>query len=131
MGLSPNSRSTADLIGDAFSQLAILVRNEVELARAELAATAGKIGQGAALAAAGAVLMIPALVMVLFAVAAWLVYLGLSEPLAYLVAGGGAALIAAALVWAGLSRMSSQGLKPQATLAQFRRDKDVARELIR
>lgn len=131
MAGAPDSRSMPDLISDAFAQFAVLIRNEVDLARAELSRTASKATNAIVFVAAGAVLMIPALVLVLFAIAEGLMHLGLSDALAYLVAGGGAALIALGLIWVGVDRLTSRGLKPDATLHQLRRDKAVAKELIR
>src|SRR3954451_15979020 len=93
----PNSRSIPDLVSDAFAQLAKLVGNEFDLARAELADKAAQVGRAGALIGAGAVIMIPALVLLLFAIAAALIRAGLSDPVAYLITAVGAALVSAAL----------------------------------
>jgi hypothetical protein len=71
------------------------------------------------------------LVLLLFAVVSWLIILGLATPLAYLSAGLGAAVIALALVWVGVGRLSGDALKPTATIDQLERDKKMARELVR
>lgn len=126
-----DERSMADLIGDAFAQFAALIRNEVDLARAELSTTAGKAMNAAAFIAAGAVLIMPASVLILFAVAEGLMHLGLSDALAYLAAGGGAALVAIVLIWMGIDRLSGRALKPDRTLNQLRNDQAVAKELMR
>ena len=57
------SRSIPDLFSDAVGQLAKLIGNEFELARAELSEKARMVGNAAALIGAGAVIMIPALVL--------------------------------------------------------------------
>jgi hypothetical protein len=80
---------------------------------------------------AGAIVLIPALVLLLFAVSAALVRGGFSEPISYLLTGGGAALVSIALITAGLSRISGDALKPTATLDQVQRDKVAAREMVR
>jgi len=128
---STSSRSIPELFSDALGQLAKLVSNEFELARAEMAEKAAEAGRGAALIGAGAVFFIPALVMILFAVAAALMHAGLSDPVAYLLTGVGAAVIGGALVWVGLSRLSGDALKPKVTLEQMERDKLAAREMVR
>jgi hypothetical protein len=128
---STNNRSIPDLVSDALGQLAKLVSNEFELARAEMTEKAVTAGRAAALIAAGAVFFIPALVMVLFAIAAALMHAGLSDPVAYLITGVGAAAVGAALVWSGLSRFSGGALKPKVTLEQIERDKMAAREMVR
>ena len=89
----PNNRSIPDLVSDAFAQLAKLVGNEFDLARAELAEKAAQVGRAAALIGAGAIILIPALVLLLFAVAAALIHAGLSQPVSYLITGVGAAMV--------------------------------------
>jgi hypothetical protein len=126
-----NSRSIPELVSDAVGQLAKLVGNEFELARAEISEKANEAGRAAAMIGAGAVIMIPALVLLLFAIAAALIRGGLSEPVAYLLTGIGAAVISAALIAIGLNRLSGDALKPSVTLDQVQRDKIAAKEMVR
>lgn len=128
---SPTERSIPELFGDAMAQLAKLVGNEFALARAEISEKAAQAGRAAALIGAGAVLMIPALVILLFAAATALIRMGLSDPVAYLFAGGGAAIIAGILIAVGLNRLSGDAMKPSITLQQVEKDKMAARELVR
>src|SRR5947207_15092827 len=128
---SPDSRSIPELFSDAVGQLAKLVGNEFELARAELSEKATQAGRAAAMIGAGAVVLIPALVLLLFALSSALIRGGFSEPVAYLLTGGGAALISGALIGIGLSRLSSDALKPSVTLDQVQRDKVAAKEMAR
>jgi hypothetical protein len=128
---SPNNRSIPELFSDAVGQLAKLVGNEFELARAELSEKASQVGRAAAMIGAGAVVLMPALVLLLFAVSAGLIRGGFSEPVAYLLTGAGAALVSAALIAAGLSRLSGDALKPWVALDQVQRDKTAAKEVVR
>jgi hypothetical protein len=128
---SPNSRSIPELFSDAVGQLAKLVGNEFELARAELSEKASQVGRAAAMIGAGAVVLMPALVLLLFAVSAGLIRGGFSEPIAYLLTGAGAALVSAALIAAGLSRLFGDALKPSVALDQVQRDKIAAKEMVR
>ena len=73
---SRTDRSIPELFSEAVGQLAKLIGNEFALARAELSEKAGQAGRAAAMMGAGAVIMIPALVMLLFAVAAALMHGG-------------------------------------------------------
>jgi hypothetical protein len=130
MALQTN-RSIPDLFSDAVGQLAKLIGNEFELARAELSEKARMAGNAAALIGAGAVVMIPALVLLLFAVAAALMHAGLSDPVAYLLTGAAAAVLSAILIWVGLSRLSGDALKPNVTLEQVKRDQMAAKEMVR
>jgi hypothetical protein len=125
------SRSIPELFSDAVGQLAKLIGNEFELARTELSEKANQVGRATAMIGAGAVILMPALVLLLFAVSAALIRGGLSEPVAYLLTGAGAALISAALIAIGLSRLSGDALKPSMTLEQVQRDKLAAKEMVR
>lgn len=128
---SPNSRSIPELFSDAVGQLAKLVGNEFELARAELSEKASQVGRATAMIGAGAVILIPALVLLLFAVSAALIRGGFSEPIAYLLTGAGATLVAGVLIATGMSRLSGDALKPSVTLNQVQRDKIAAKEMMR
>jgi Putative Actinobacterial Holin-X, holin superfamily III len=128
---SPGNRTIPELFSDAVGQLAKLVGNEFELARAELSEKASQAGRSAAMIGAGAIVLMPALVLLLFAVSAALIRGGFSEPVAYLLTGGGAALVSIALIATGLSRLSGDALKPSVTLDQVQRDKVAAKEMIR
>ena len=128
---SPNSRSIPELFSDAVGQLAKLVGNEFELARAELSEKASQVGRAVAMIGAGAVILMPALVLLLFAASAALIRNGLSEPVAYLLTGAGAAMVSGALIGIGLSRLSGDALKPSITLDQVQRDKVAAKEMVR
>jgi Putative Actinobacterial Holin-X, holin superfamily III len=128
---SASNRSIPDLVSDAFAQLAKLVGNEFDLARAELSDKAAQVGRAAALIGAGAVIMMPALVLLLFAVAAALIRSGFSDPVAYLITGVGAAIVSGALIAIGLSRLSGDALTPSVTLDQVQRDKVAVKEMVR
>jgi len=128
---SPTERSIPELFGDVISQLAKLVGNEFALARAEMSDKAGQAGRAAAMIGAGAVVMIPALVLLLFAAASALIKSGFSDPVAYFCAGGGAAVLAGILIAVGLNRLSGDAMKPSITLQQVEKDKLAAKELVR
>jgi hypothetical protein len=128
---SQSSRSLPELFSDAVGQLGKLVGNEFELARAELSEKASQAGRAGAMIGAGAVILIPALVLLLFALSSALIRSGLSDPVAYLLTGGGAALVSVGLIVIGLSRVSGDALKPSVMLDQVQRDKIAAKEMVR
>jgi Putative Actinobacterial Holin-X, holin superfamily III len=128
---SPNSRSIPELFSDAVGQLAKLVGNEFELARAELSEKASQVGRATAMIGVGAVILIPALTLLLFAVSAALIRGGFSEPIAYLLTGAGSALVSGVLIATGMSRLSGDALKPSLTLDQVQRDTIAAKEMVR
>jgi Putative Actinobacterial Holin-X, holin superfamily III len=129
--MAPGERSISQLFGDSLAELAKLIQNEVDLARAEMRDKAALVAGAAKLIAVGSVLMIPALVIILFAIATGLVQLGLSPPLAYGCTGLFTAIVAGALTWMGLSRLSAGALRPSATLDEMRQDRILAKELMR
>src|SRR5260221_1931119 len=94
---SPNNRSIPELFSDAVGQLAKLVGNEFELARAELSEKASQVGRAAAMIGAGAVVLMPALVLLLFAVSAGLIrgggFLAPPQPLSGGRAGRGSSAV--------------------------------------
>lgn len=127
---SPANRSIPDLVSDAFGQLAKLVGNEFDLARAEMADKFDKAARAGALIGVGAIIVIPALTLILFALAALLVQSGFTPAAGYLIVGVGAAVIAAILIWVGMNRMSGDALRPSMTIDQLQRDKIAAKEMV-
>ena len=128
---SRGERSIPELFGDAMSQLAKLIGNEFALARTELSEKVSDAGRVAAFIGAGAILMIPAIVVLLFAAAAALIRTGFSDPVAYLCAGGVAVAVSGTLIAVGVNRLSGNALKPSVTLDQVERDKIAAKEMVR
>lgn len=128
---TPNNRSIPDLVGDAFTQFAKLVSNEFDLARAEMSEKFGQIGRAAAMIGAGAVILIPGLILLLMSAVAALVEHGFSQSVAYLIVGACTTGLAAALIAFGANRLSPETLKPEMTIEQLQRDKEAAGEMIR
>lgn len=124
-------RTISRLLGDALSQFAKLFQNEVDLAKAELGEKVQKVTGAMSLIAAGAVLAIPAMVMALFALSAALIAEGWSQPLSYLASAAVAAVIAGVMFAVGINRLQARHLKPQETIGQLEKDKDVMKEMVR
>ena len=124
-------RAISRLLGDALSQFAKLFQNEVDLAKAELGEKAQKIGSALGFIAAGAVLVIPALVMALFAISAALIAAGWSQPISYLISAILAAAIAGVLFGIGLNRLNARKLAPQEMMRQLEKDKDAMKGMVR
>ena len=119
------------LVGDALSQFAKLFQNEVDLAKAELGEKAQKVGGALGFIAAGAVLVIPTLVMALFALSTALIAAGWSQPVAYLTSAIVAAAIAGVLFAIGISRLYASNLAPHETMRQLEKDKDTVKGMVR
>jgi hypothetical protein len=125
------TRSIPELASDAIGQLAKLIGNEFDLARAELSHKAGLAGKAMGLIGAGAIILAPGLVLLLFAGASALMRAGFSDPVAYLITGGVATVIAFVLISVGIGSLSGDALKPKMTLEQIEQDKLAAREMVR
>ena len=124
-------RAISHLLGDALSQFAKLFQNEVDLAKAELGEKVQQIGTAVGLIAAGAVLVIPAIVMALFALSAALIAGGWSQPVSYLISAIVAAALAGILFAVGMSRLDARHLTPRETLRQLEKDKDTVKGMVR
>lgn len=124
-------RDISTLLGDALSQVAKLFQNEVDLAKAEFNEKVRKIGGALGFMVGGAVLVIPALTMALFALSAALISAGWSQPISYLASAMVAGIIAGVLIGIGISRLDAKKLAPQETLRQLVKDKDTVKEMVR
>lgn len=129
MSLQNDARSISELFGDAFSQLGELVQNELRLARAEMSQKISQAGMGAAFLGAAAVMIIPALVLLLIAAALWLVQLGLSPVAAHLAAAATGTLVSIVLAMMGMNRLKPEKLAPKITMQQMGRDVAAAKEM--
>jgi Putative Actinobacterial Holin-X, holin superfamily III len=124
-------RSVSALVGDAMSQFAKLFQNEVDLAKAELGDKVQKAGGALGFIAGGAILVIPGLVMALFALSAALIEAGWSQPLSYLLSAILAFVIAGVLFAVGVNRLHPRNLAPRETMGQLEKDKDTAKRMLR
>jgi len=131
MALSEDLHAIPRLFGNAVEQLGKLVQNEAQLARAEMSQKIAQAGIGVAFVGGAAILCVPVLVVLLLALALWLVELGLSPPLAHLAAAGCGALACAVLALIGSQYLKPDSLKPKVTMQQVERDVATAKELAR
>src|SRR3982751_6415365 len=110
MNTKTDFRTLSHLFGDALSQLSKLFQNEVDLAKAELGDKVRQIGGAIGFFLAGAVLVIPAVVMALFSLSAALIAGGWSQSTSYLISAVVAAVLAGILFAVGLSRLDTRRL---------------------
>jgi hypothetical protein len=110
-------QAVGDIIKSITDDVKLLVRDEVQLAKAELVPAAKNAGIGAGMLGAAGYFGICALSILYFAAAFGLVALGLSEWLAFLIVGVVLLLIAGLLGLIGLSRVKKvKG--PERAIAQ-------------
>ncbi len=114
-----SARSVPAILSDLITQLTDLVRNEGRLARVEMSEKAGQITSGLTTAIIGAVLLIPALVILLEAAVAAVQRGGIQDPWASLIIGGAALLLGFILLMIGMSRLKPEKLMPNRTIRQI------------
>jgi hypothetical protein len=131
MTLSHDVREIPRLFGDAVEQLAKLVRNEAQLAQAELSQKVTLAGIGAAYIAGAAMLAVPVLVLALIALALWLGQMGLNPALAHLVAAAVGLAVSVTLAVVGKSYFTPANLTPKVTLRQVEKDVAAVKEMAR
>ncbi|MDT4740290.1 phage holin family protein [Bradyrhizobium sp. WYCCWR 12699] len=124
-------RAISTLLGDALSQFAKLFQNEMDLAKAELGEKLQKIGGALGLIVGGAALVIPAIIMALFALSAALISAGWSPAVSYLTSAIIAGVIAAVLFAIGVNRLDARQLTPRETISQLEKDKDTVKGMVR
>jgi len=132
MAFAHYDRSIPEIVGDMFGQAGALLRKESQLAKAELSEKLGEAGFGLGLLAGGAILAIPALVILLqAAVAALIDGAGLSPAIAALAVGAVTFVIAVVLAVVGMSRLKVERLTPKRTLRQLQKDADFAMQRLK
>ncbi|MBL8554096.1 MAG: phage holin family protein [Phenylobacterium sp.] len=121
---APRGAGIGDLLGQLGSDLAGLVRKESELIRAELSEKVSQAARAVGDIAAGGLLLVAALLVLLQALV--LALSRLMDPIwASLLVGLGVAAVGYLLVRAGMKAISLDGLKPDRTARQLRKDADL------
>jgi uncharacterized protein YacL len=117
----------SELFADALKQLAKLMGNELQLARAEIAVKASEAISSVGLVVGAGIALIPALVLLLIALAAWIEEFGTRSSIAHLIAGLVGLVIGGISAGIGLNRLKASPL-PKRTLNQLQRDVAAAKE---
>ena len=122
------SRSIGELLGDLGRQTGTLVRKEIDLARVEVTSSVGRMSRGAATAGIGGALAYAGLLVVLLAVVLGLIELGLDAWLAALVVGVVALALGALVAMSGVNRMKSTDMAPKQTAETVRENVEFVKE---
>lgn len=120
-------RTVPELFSDLINQLTSLFRTEARLARAEMSEKLSQAGVAVGLIVTGAVLLIPALVILLQAAVSALVEQGLAPYWAALAIGGAVLIIGFILASIGFNALKPAKLVPNKTMEQLQQDAAVAR----
>ena len=120
-------RSVPELFSSVFWQLAELMRTEGMLARTEMSEKMSHMGTGLGLLVGGAVLAMPALVILMSAAVAALIENGMTPSWASLLVGGASLLLGLLLLSLGANWLRAGNLIPDRTLQQLQYDANAAR----
>jgi cation transport ATPase len=123
------SRSIGELLRDLANDSTRLVRDELTLAKTEAQEKVSQVGSAVAMMAIGAVLAIPALVLILQAVVTVLSNF-MWDWVAMLLVGIVIALVGYLLVRKGQNDLSAGRLAPERTAANLRRDVRLVQEKV-
>jgi hypothetical protein len=129
-----DERSFGQLLADLTNESTALVRNEIDLAKAEISEKVTQVGLGiAALAAGGLVLFAGFLVLLdaaVFGLAKLLEPYGWPA-LAALIVAVGTMLVGGIVLMIGRSSLKATSLVPRRTTESLRRDKNFVKEQVR
>jgi hypothetical protein len=131
---SSEDRSIGGLIKELMQEMTSLVRNEAELAKAEVSEKVSQVQSGIASMAVAGVLLLVGLIVLMDAAVAGVGYLlppSLRAWLAPLIVGGVLAIIGFILLSKGRSSLKAQNLTPERTADSIRKDKAFAQEQLR
>ena len=117
-----DGRPVSELISDGLRQLSQLLRNEMALARAEVSENVKNAIRGSIMLVVAGVVALPALFILMMALAAFLAEMGLAASLAYLITAVIGFVIAGILAMVGMNRLKAERLVPNRTINQLHRD---------
>lgn len=127
----PRERPISSILSDLFAQFVDLLRNEGRLARVEMSENLSRLGSGITLAIVGAVLLIPALVILLEAAVSAIDTTGIRHGWSALIVGIVVLVIGLAFMMFAKSRLNIGSLVPDKTIRQMQRDAGVVTEQIK
>lgn len=131
MAMPTDSRTIPEVFTDALTQFVSLLRKEGQLARAEVSEKVSSATAGLAFVVGGAVMLIPALVILLQAAVTELVARGVAQPWPAVLVGGATLLIGLILFFTGTSRLKPSNMVPARTINQFHQDAAAAKDQMR
>jgi len=117
-----DDRSLGELFGDLARDTGLLVRQEMELAKAEMTRSATRVGKDIGFLVAGGAVAYAGFLGILAAIAVGLGQLGVPWWLAILLVGLVVAGVGGLLVQRGLTALRREDLAPQRTIETIKED---------
>ena len=125
-----DERSLGDLFSDLSRETTTLVRQEVQLAKAELSQSATEAARGIGMLVAGGAVAYAGLLFVLLAIVYGLIEAGWDAWLSALVVGAVVVAIGAILVLRARESLKPANLAPRRTVETLKEDAEWAKEQI-
>jgi hypothetical protein len=125
---SQHTRPLGSLFTDLVSEVTHLFQTELRLVRAEMNEKVSRVANSGALIGAGAVILLPAVFILLLAAVRWLAVAGLPEQWGLLLVGVAVAIVGVALLMKGINNLKGPALVPSRTIEQVRADVSLAKE---
>jgi nitrate/nitrite transporter NarK len=123
-----NPRSAGGLLADTMGNVSALVRNEVDLARAEISENVNQAGTALGLIAGAAIIALVSLIVLATALVAGLAEAGLHPGWAALIVGVALAAVAYFMLQKGTNDLKLSSLAPTRTAKNVRRDAETVKE---
>jgi len=130
MTYTRDDRPLGELFTDLVQDTGTLVRQEVQLAKAELTQSAAQAGRAVGLMVAGGAVAYAGLLAIIAAVILLLWHNGLSDWTAALVVGVVVVLIGVVLLMRGRSMLQAESLTPQRTVESLKADTAMVKEQV-
>lgn len=126
--MSNENKSAGGILSDAMQNVSGLVRNEVDLARAEVSENVTRAGVALGMIAASAIVALVALNVLVAAVVAALTEAGLDAGWAALIVGALLGVLAYVLLNKGTNDLKLSSLAPTRTVKNVKRDAAAVKE---
>jgi len=130
MTYSRDDRPLGELFSDLVQDTGTLVRQEVQLAKAELTQSAAQAGKAVGFIAAGGLVAYAGLLAIIAAVIIWLWRNGMADWTAALVVGVVVVLIGVMLLMRGRAMLQAENLAPQRTVESLKADTTMVKEQV-
>jgi len=130
MAQQRDERSLGDLFSDLSRETTTLVRQEVQLAKAELTQSATEVARGIGMLVAGGAVAYAGLLFLLLAIVYGLIEAGWEAWLSALVVGLVVVVIGAILVLRARESLKPANLAPRRTVETLKEDQEWAKEQI-
>jgi hypothetical protein len=131
MAARDSARPLTSLFTDTVAELTHLFQTEIRLVRAEINEKVSRAANSGALIGAGAIIILPAVFILLLAIVRWLAVAGLPEQWGLLLVGLVVAGAGVGLLMKGVNNLKGSALVPRRTIEQVRADVSMAKEQVR